>query len=91
MEVRRSTEAADDLTHIVEYIDKDNPEAAQRVAKAIYARAGALGVSSYRGRVGRVEDTRELALPPLPFVIVYRVREHAVEIANIIYGAQKWP
>jgi toxin ParE1/3/4 len=91
MEVRWSTEAADDLTHIVEYIDKDNPEAAQRVAKAIYERARALGVSPNRGRSGRVEDTRELALPPLPFVIVYRVREHAVEIANIIHGAQKWP
>jgi plasmid stabilization system protein ParE len=64
MEVRWSPEAAVDLTRIVEYIRKDNLEAAQRVAKAIYERAGALGVSSYRGRTGRVEDTRRpLNLP----------------------------
>jgi len=41
--------------------------------------------------MGRVEGTRELPLPPLPFVIVYRVLPEAVEISNIIHGAQRWP
>jgi hypothetical protein len=38
-----------------------------------------------------VEGTRELPLPPLPFVVVYRVRKDIVDIANVIPGAQKWP
>jgi plasmid stabilization system protein ParE len=38
-----------------------------------------------------VEGTRDLPIPSLPFVVVYRVLEHAVEIANVIHGAQRWP
>jgi plasmid stabilization system protein ParE len=43
------------------------------------------------GRPGRVAGTRELALAPLPFIVVYRVREYRVEIARILHGAQRWP
>jgi len=32
-----------------------------------------------------------LPLPPLPFVVVFRIRKDFVEIANVIHGAQKWP
>jgi plasmid stabilization system protein ParE len=35
MRVRWTTNAADDLTHIVERISKDNPDAARRVARTI--------------------------------------------------------
>ena len=40
-----------------------------------------------------MKDTRELSLPPLPFIVVYRVLERveAVEIVNLINGAQRWP
>jgi plasmid stabilization system protein ParE len=38
-----------------------------------------------------VEGTRELPLPPLPFVVVYRILADIVEIANVIHGAQRWP
>ena len=37
------------------------------------------------------KGTRELPLPPLPFIVVYRTLSYAVEIANIIHGAQRWP
>jgi plasmid stabilization system protein ParE len=42
MEIRWSPEAADDLAAIVVYIRTDDPAAAQRTAKEIYERAGAL-------------------------------------------------
>jgi plasmid stabilization system protein ParE len=31
--------------------------------------------------------------PPLPFIVIYRVLERAdaVEIVNVIHGAQRWP
>jgi len=38
-----------------------------------------------------MDGTRELLLLPLPFIIVYRVKSDAVEIANIVHGAQRWP
>jgi plasmid stabilization system protein ParE len=28
---------------------------------------------------------------PLPYIAVYRVKEHAVEISRIYHGAQDWP
>src|ERR1700686_4897847 len=93
MQVRWSPEAAEDLERIVEYIRKENPSAGQRVARTIYERAGALKTLPYRGRPGRIEGTRELSLPSSPFILIYRVleRANAVEIVNIIHGAQRWP
>jgi toxin ParE1/3/4 len=93
MQIRWSPDAAADLQSIVDYIRVDNPSAAQRVGYSIYQRLGVLAEFPYSGRTGRVEGTRELALPPLPFIVVYRVKESVgvVEIVNVIHGAQRWP
>jgi len=91
MDVRWAPRAADDLERIVRYIQQDDPEAAHRVARTIYERAEGLQTLPNRGRPGRVEGTRELALPPLPFIIVYRVLPEAVQIVRVIHGAQRWP
>ena len=45
----------------------------------------------YRGRHGRVENTRELVVPRLPYVIVYRAAEERLLILNVVHGAQRWP
>jgi plasmid stabilization system protein ParE len=34
---------------------------------------------------------RELVFSPLPYVVVYQVTQHAVEISRIFHGAQDWP
>ena len=91
MQIRWSSGAAEDLSRIFEYIRPENQSAAQRIVRTIYEGAGSLEFFPYRGRVGRVEGTRELPLPSLPFVVVYRVLEYAVEIAAVIHGAQRWP
>src|ERR1039457_4300889 len=72
MQVRWSPQAAEDLAAIVAHIRKDDPAAAHRTAREIYERAGALKTFPHRGRHGRVKGTRELPLPPLPFIVVYR-------------------
>jgi len=91
MNVRWAPRAADDLERIVRYIQQDDPEAAYRVAQVIYERAEGLRILPKRGRPGRVEGTRELILPSLPFIIVYRMLPEAVEIVRIIHGVQRWP
>jgi toxin ParE1/3/4 len=91
MEVRWSPEAADDLEGIVIRIRRDNPPAARRIADAMYQRCAGLQLFPNRGRRGRVAGTRELVLAPLPFIIVYRVKAEAVEIARIYHSAQNWP
>ena len=43
------------------------------------------------GRHGRIAGTRELALVPLPFILVYRVKRNRIETIALIRGACKWP
>jgi toxin ParE1/3/4 len=91
MQVRWSPAAAEDFFRIIEYLRQENPPAAQRIARTIYESAGSLKSFPYKGRTGRVDGTRELPLPPLPCVVVYRLVKDIVEIVNVIHGAQKWP
>ena len=91
MQIRWSPQAAADFRAIIQYIRQDNSTVALRVARAVYEAVAQLKTFPRRGRPGRVDGTRELPLPPLPFVVVYRVRENAVEVARLLHGAQRWP
>jgi len=92
MEVRWSLPAADDLERICAWIERDNPEAARRVAKRIYDGCARLKDSPNLGREShRMSGRRELTFPPLPYVAVYQVKTNAVEISRIFHGAQDWP
>jgi addiction module RelE/StbE family toxin len=42
------------------------------------------------GRIGRVENTRELVIDGTPFLVIYRITR-AVEILRVLHGAQQWP
>jgi len=84
--------AAEDLERICEQIERDNPEAARRVARTIYAGCARLKDFPYLGRSSdRMTGRRELVFSPLPYIVVYRVTQHAVEISRIFHGAQDWP
>jgi toxin ParE1/3/4 len=91
MQVRWSVAALQDFSRIIEYILRDNASAADRVAAVVFEAVDSLAPFPYRGRRGRLEGTRELVLPSLPFIVVYRIAEEAVEIAGVIHGAQRWP
>jgi toxin ParE1/3/4 len=92
MQVRWSMPAADDLELICVRIDRDNPEAARRVARTIYDGCARLKDFPYLGRAStRMSGRRELVFSPLPYIVVYQVTEHAVEISRIFHGAQDWP
>jgi len=91
MKIRWSPEAATDFAGIVEYIRKQNPSAADRMSHTLYDSVTSLQAFPNRGRLGKVEDTRELVLAPLPFIVVYRVKRSTVEIVRVLHGAQRWP
>ena len=90
MRVRWTTDAADDLERICDYIAESSSDSARRVAKAIVEGIASLQTVPNRGRPGRVEGTRELVFAPLPFVAVYEVHEEA-QVLRILHGAQHWP
>jgi toxin ParE1/3/4 len=68
MRVRWTTDAADDLERICDYIAQDRPEAARRAALSVVERIATLEAFPRLGRSGRVPGTRELAFPPLPLL-----------------------
>lgn len=80
MEIRWSQEAAADFAGIIHYIKQDNSDAALRVARTILGKLFNCRTVS-----------RELLFPPLPFIVVYRVEESAVEVARMLPGARRWP
>jgi len=90
MRVRWTTDAADDLERICDYIAETSPISARRVAQAVVEGVGSLDTFPHRGRPGRVEGTRELVFVRLPFVAVYEVHEE-VQVLRILHGAQQWP
>ena len=70
MEVRWSLPAAEDLERICEWIGRDNPEAAQRVARTIYHECDSLKDFPNLGRASRrMAGRRELTFPPLPYIV----------------------
>ena len=91
MEVRWSPAAAEDLSRICDRIQVDSPNAAVRVAKVVFGGCERLGDFPYMGRISRVKGRRELVFAPLPYIAVYRVSEHAVEIIRIEHGARLPP
>ena len=84
-----NTPAAADLENIALYIQREDPEAARRVARALYDIAMSLEALPNRGRLGRIAGTRELV--QAPYIIIYRVIEEAVEILRVYHAAQDWP
>jgi toxin ParE1/3/4 len=75
----------------VHYIAQDNPIAASEAAESIWEAATRLEQHPHMGRPGRLNGTRELVVPRLPYVIRYRIKTETVEILRIHHMAQRWP
>jgi toxin ParE1/3/4 len=92
MQIRWSVPAAEDLERICTWIERDNPEAASRIATIIYEGCSQLEEFPNMGRQSRrIAGRRELSFPPLPYIVVYQVKDNAIEISRIFHGAQDWP
>jgi toxin ParE1/3/4 len=93
MRVRWTTDAADDLERICDYIARDRPDSARRVAASVVNRISELKTFPRTGRSGREVGTREIFFPPLPYVAIYEILESQdeVRILRILHGAQRWP
>ena len=91
MRLRWTPEAADDLESIADYLFDKAADNAARLILRIYLAPSALKIFPSQGRTGRISGTRELTLPSLPYVIVYKVSNDAVHILRILHGARQWP
>ncbi|MFJ7313182.1 type II toxin-antitoxin system RelE/ParE family toxin [Pseudomonas sp. NPDC098747] len=67
------------------YIALENPKAASEFVQTILARVDHLARFPASGREGRLAGTREWALPDLPYLIPYRVRQGKVQVLRIFH------
>ncbi|PIR15252.1 MAG: type II toxin-antitoxin system mRNA interferase toxin, RelE/StbE family [Elusimicrobia bacterium CG11_big_fil_rev_8_21_14_0_20_64_6] len=97
MSLRWTRTALADLDAIFAAIAQDRPRAAERVIMALLSLGGGLLRHPRQGRPGRLHQTRELAAPRLPYVIVYALSpslidvETDVTILRVVHGAMRWP
>ena len=91
MRIRWAPAAADDLEGIHSYLRENHPPFAHKTIRKLYDAARSLKQFPHRGRIGRVEGTRELVMAPLPYVIVYGMQEDTVQILRVIHGSRDWP
>ena len=91
MRVRWTRAANRDLNSVGEYIARDNPGAAVDTVLKIVQQVGRLADHPGMGRPGRVEDTRELVVTGLPYVVPYVHEGGTVTVLRVIHGAMKWP
>jgi toxin ParE1/3/4 len=90
MRIRWTLPAVDDLESIKNYLQRHYPHFAEPTVRMIYQRIQSLKAMPNRGRPGHRTGTRELVLTPLPYVVVYSVKDDAVEVLHIYHGAQDW-
>ena len=73
------------------YIAQFNPEAARLTRAAIAAAVTTVAGAPALGRPGRVEGTRELAVPHTNYLLAYTVVDGQPTILGVQHSAQEWP
>lgn len=88
MKLRYRAQALADLGRIHDFIARSSPRAADDILAKIHTSLSRLKVFPKSGRAGSVEDTRELLVPRLPYIIVYREAGEFIDIIAVFHAAQ---
>ena len=91
MSITWSSVARSDLFAIFDYILQDNPRAAAEVLDRIEEAVLRLADHPGAGRPGRVDETRELVIANLPYIVPYQVQGDRVFILRVLHAARRWP
>jgi plasmid stabilization system protein ParE len=79
------------LEQINRYVEPEGSDKVNLYRRRILNTVTTLGDLPFAGRTGRIKDTREAVVPRTPYIVIYQVSEHAVEILGIWHGAREWP
>jgi toxin ParE1/3/4 len=77
-----------ELYDLVRFIARDKPDAAEAILDTLLDTAGRLGKFPAMGIKGHVAGTRELIVPHLPYILIYRKRGDRVEILNLFHASR---
>lgn len=91
VKIRWLREATASLDSHFDYVSSRNPTAAKAVFQRIVGAVERLQEFPSSGRVGRIGGTREVVVPGLPYVVVYRIKKDIVEILRVFHTSTDWP
>lgn len=91
MRIQWDSRAVDDLRDILDYIDERNPTAARKTYQLISGSVSQLVTHPFIGRVGRVEQTREMIVNGTPYLVAYGLDDNMVTIIAVLHAARRWP
>ncbi|MDZ4785720.1 MAG: type II toxin-antitoxin system RelE/ParE family toxin [bacterium] len=83
--------ALSDLDAAYYYIFEAYSDAARSVIERVENILESLRQQPEMGRLGRVEGTRELVMPSLPFIILYRIKKKEIHILAFLHASRRWP
>lgn len=90
MQVVWSEPAEQDLDAIVEYIAKDNLQAALDMDSLLREAADSLILFPEKGNPGRIPGTREL-IAHRHYTLVYVVVSDTIQIVTVLHSSRQWP
>jgi len=91
MKVIWSVASVRHLYEITEYIHGESAGGTITIRRRILDTVRRVGQMPYSGHTGRIDGTREAAVPRTPFIVVFQVSAQAVEILGVWHGARQWP
>ena len=89
LEIVWSALARTRLREIRDYVARDKPEAAERLAMRVVAMVETLRNHPHLGRTGAEPGIRELVIGSTPYIVLYRVQGQRIIISTIWHGAQR--
>jgi len=90
VQIRWEADAISDLFQLREYIEQDNPEAANRVASKIVQSVDTLIDHPLLGKAGRIHKTRELVVSGTPYTVIYLAEAELVTILRVFHQSRSW-
>jgi addiction module RelE/StbE family toxin len=91
LKLKWTRRALHQLKEAQDYISRDNPDAANDVAKHIAEATRLLLTQLQLGRTGRVKGTREWVVNKTPYLLAYTVENNTLQILSVIHSKQDWP
>jgi toxin ParE1/3/4 len=73
------------------FYEEIDPAVAHKILTAIFETARRLAQFPLSGREGRVEGTRELAVPHSKFIIAYHIRDNEPIVLAVYHSSRQWP
>ena len=90
MKVFWSFSAEQDRDRIINYIAKDNVDAAVLLDIKINDDVDLLSKFPYSGRIGRIKNSRELVVHE-NYILVYSINNNIILINALLHSAQQYP